>query len=465
VQPPWETLSERVTCVLGANPSEMTLNGTNCYLVGTGQKRLLVDAADKHIGREAFHRNLADAMEAVGCTGLSGIVVTHMHSDHYGGVEALQKLYGPVPVYMSAISILSPSMPKSFVEIEERGYLGAFVNAETQQLHYNPYRDPPPKATELPFSKMADMDFAFMFEGMGKGKGKGAKDKTAEKTKGKGEKAKGAEKKQGKGGGKSMSGLMQGKGGGVSVDPPREDHLFVSYMMMWMFDAKRFREQLRSGEFEWQRLEHEGLIRTEGATLRCLHGPGHAEDHFVFFLQEESALLSGDHVLGHGTTFVTDMYDYMQTLSGMLALQPARLYPGHGPWIADGVGLLTRYSAHRSARLDQVWETVHAIGRPFDARELARQLYLETPKDRMDSAADNVERILRQLVREGRLAMLGLREESMGEAHWNTSSLVPMEAPSSYKVWQLPAGVYFSSLEEHCQELVAPLHSATKSRL
>ena len=50
------------------------------------------------------------------------------------------------------------------------------------------------------------------------------------------------------------------------------------------------------------------LIKTEGATLRCLSTPGHAEDHCSFFVEEDGTLFSGDQVLGFGTTFQQDLY-------------------------------------------------------------------------------------------------------------------------------------------------------------
>ena len=82
------------------------------------------------------------------------------------------------------------------------------------------------------------------------------------------------------------------------------------------------------------------LIRTEGATLRAVHTPGHSEDHLCFVLEEEGTLFSGDNVLGVGTAVIParggDLFDYLHSLERLLAEQPRAIYPAHGPYVPDG---------------------------------------------------------------------------------------------------------------------------------
>jgi glyoxylase-like metal-dependent hydrolase (beta-lactamase superfamily II) len=81
-----------------------------------------------------------------------------------------------------------------------------------------------------------------------------------------------------------------------------------------------------------------------------------------FLLPAERALLTGDTVLGRGTTVVAHpdgkLGAYLDSLQRLHALAEAReaveVWPGHGPVIADALGVLDFYLAHRRERLEQV---------------------------------------------------------------------------------------------------------------
>jgi glyoxylase-like metal-dependent hydrolase (beta-lactamase superfamily II) len=151
------------------------------------------------------------------------------------------------------------------------------------------------------------------------------------------------------------------------------------------------------------------VIRVEGATLRAVHAPGHAEDHLCFVLEEERALFSGDNVLGVGTTVIPDrggdLAEYLRSLARLLEERPGAIYPAHGPRISDGVAKLREYIAHRLERERQV---LAALGDGL-ARvpEIVKRIYAAYPAALHGPAAASVTAHLRKLEREGRVVRDG----------------------------------------------------------
>jgi len=103
------------------------------------------------------------------------------------------------------------------------------------------------------------------------------------------------------------------------------------------------------------------VLSAAGCELRVVATPGHTEDSLSLLLTADGALLTGDTVLGRGTTVIADdgsLGDYLRTLDELRALADDAglrvLLPGHGPLLADPAGVLDYYIAHRRERLDQV---------------------------------------------------------------------------------------------------------------
>jgi len=90
--PQIQVFSDVVTAALGMNPGPFTLMGSNTYLVGTGKKRILIDTGE---GLDEYIPVLEKAMEESGCDGIQEVLITHYHFDHVGGIESIQKRWGP----------------------------------------------------------------------------------------------------------------------------------------------------------------------------------------------------------------------------------------------------------------------------------------------------------------------------------------------------------------------------------
>jgi glyoxylase-like metal-dependent hydrolase (beta-lactamase superfamily II) len=136
------------------------------------------------------------------------------------------------------------------------------------------------------------------------------------------------------------------------------------------------------------RLGSEGLADGEvlavgGLELRVIGTPGHSGDSLSFLLPADRAMLTGDTVLGRGTTLVSHpdgtLADYLDSLN-LLRESAARhefdtVLPGHGPVLSDALGVLDFYLAHRKERLAQV-EAAVAAG-DASAAEVVRRVYAD----------------------------------------------------------------------------------------
>ena len=149
------------------------------------------------------------------------------------------------------------------------------------------------------------------------------------------------------------------------------------------------------------RLGSEGLgegdvVAVGDLEVRVVATPGHTSDSLSFVVGSERAVLTGDTVLGRGTTVVAhpdgELGAYLGSLDRLRALAEAHeietIWPGHGPVIDRALPVLDHYLAHRRERLDQVRE---ALREPARRRPLRR-----TPRPRGPAPPHRRDRVRRR---------------------------------------------------------------------
>lgn len=125
------------------------------------------------------------------------------------------------------------------------------------------------------------------------------------------------------------------------------------------------------------------VVEVDGLELRVLATPGHTSDSLCLLLTADEAVLTGDTVLGRGTTVVAHpdgrLGDYLESLERLRAVAsgtPVRtVLPGHGPALDNARAVVEHYLRHRAERLAQVQAAVEAGDR--NAREVVRRVYAD----------------------------------------------------------------------------------------
>ncbi len=137
-----------------------------------------------------------------------------------------------------------------------------------------------------------------------------------------------------------------------------------------------------------QRLGSEGLgdgdvLTVGGLEVRVVVTPGHTGDSLSFLVPAERALLTGDTVLGRGTTVVAHpdgrLADYLDSLTHIRRMAEKAdvgvILPGHGPVVANPQSAVEFYLTHRAARLAQVAAARKAGNRT--AAQIVRRVYAD----------------------------------------------------------------------------------------
>ncbi|MET8902218.1 MBL fold metallo-hydrolase [Streptomyces sp. NPDC048594] len=166
------------------------------------------------------------------------------------------------------------------------------------------------------------------------------------------------------------------------------------------------------------RLGDEGLaagdvIGVGGLELRVVPTPGHTADSLCFHLPADRAVLTGDTILGRGTTVVAHpdgrLGDYLDSLRRLRSLTADdgvhTVLPGHGPVLEDAQGAVEFYLAHRAHRLAQV-ETAVENGHRTPG-EVVAHVYADVDRSLWPAAELSVRAQLEYLDEHGLIQRLG----------------------------------------------------------
>ncbi|MFI9505773.1 MBL fold metallo-hydrolase [Nocardia sp. NPDC052566] len=142
------------------------------------------------------------------------------------------------------------------------------------------------------------------------------------------------------------------------------------------------------------------VIEAAGLTITALDTPGHTGDSVSFLL--EDAVLTGDTILGSGTTVLdsTDgtLADYLRSLDRLVEVGAGKaLLPAHGPDHPDLAPVAKYYIAHRRERLEQVRQALAELGPDAGAMAVVRKVYKDVDKRLWPAARSSVQAQLEYL--------------------------------------------------------------------
>ena len=165
------------------------------------------------------------------------------------------------------------------------------------------------------------------------------------------------------------------------IDHAEGAHELARYLgvPLHTWDATRLDE----GAGDVRTLRHDAVLEVNGADVRVLPTPGHSSDSVCFVAG--TSILTGDTVLGRGTTLVAHpdgrLADYLASLQALAhecrEHEIATLLPGHGPPLDDPDGVVEAYLKHRHERLDEISAVMKAGASTVE--EIVDRVYADIP--------------------------------------------------------------------------------------
>jgi len=123
------------------------------------------------------------------------------------------------------------------------------------------------------------------------------------------------------------------------------------------------------------------VLDAAGVRLQVIATPGHTADSVSFLLDDGAGVLTGDTILGRGTTVVAHpdgvLGPYLDSLQRLSSIGAVPVLPGHGPELPSVDDVADMYLTHRFERLDQVRDALAQLGADATAAQIVELVYAE----------------------------------------------------------------------------------------
>jgi len=197
----------------------------------------------------------------------------------------------------------------------------------------------------------------------------------------------------------------------VLVTHAHVDHASGAPALKGRFGVTRFlklpwSERDAKWPVEWTPIRDGDVIAAGDTQLVAVHTPGHSPDHLCFWDDTSRTVFCGDLAIKGTSVWIParlggDLAAYLASLTRVLALKPARMFPAHGPVIDDPARVLRGYIDHRLEREEQVMAALRAGDRT--AQEIVARVYRGMKESLVPLAQESVTAHLLKLQQEGRV--------------------------------------------------------------
>lgn len=153
-------------------------------------------------------------------------------------------------------------------------------------------------------------------------------------------------------------------------------------------------------------LSHNDFLPDFNVDVQAVHTPGHASNHLCFYLPEEKAFFTGDHLMNGSTVVIGspdgNMSEYLDSLALLKTYDIAYLCPGHGLVMEEMEKIVDHTIAHRLKREGKVLSAVKQGG-TSSIDQVLKIAYEDTPAFLHGLAKMSLLAHLEKLARDGKV--------------------------------------------------------------